>query len=86
MNIPDNYYVLFQQGGASLQFCMVHYNLFIEKSATYVITGYWSKKAVTEARKLGKVNIVAISDYNAFPLEGIQAPVEFMAEFKKANS
>lgn len=62
MNIPDNYHILFLQGGASLQFCMVPFNLFLNgKPADYVNTGVWSKKAITEAKKLGQVNVAADS-------------------------
>ena len=58
--IPDNYRILFLQGGASLQFSMVPMN-FLPKdgSADYVITGSWGKKALKEARKVGGVNIAA---------------------------
>ena len=52
--IPDNYKVLFLQGGASLQFAMVPMNLLGDtKSADYIITGAWSKKALKEAQILG---------------------------------
>ena len=58
--IPDNYHVLFLQGGASLQFSMVPMNLLpAERSADYILTGSWSEKAVTEARRVGTVNIAA---------------------------
>lgn len=59
LRIPDNFRILFLHGGASLQFSMVPMNLLPEGgSADYVQTGSWSEKAVAEARKLGKVNIV----------------------------
>jgi len=62
MNIPDNYRVLFLQGGASLQFAMVPLNLMVKnKKADYVNTGQWTKKAITEAKKFGEVNVVASS-------------------------
>ncbi len=60
MGIPVNYRILFLQGGAHLQFSMIPLNLLRGKaSADYVNTGEWSKKAIGEARKFGKVNIVA---------------------------
>ncbi|MGI6536756.1 MAG: 3-phosphoserine/phosphohydroxythreonine transaminase [Caldicoprobacterales bacterium] len=63
MSIPDNYKVLFLQGGASTQFAMVPLNLFRQtKTADYVNTGNWSKKAISEAKKYGKVNVVASSE------------------------
>jgi phosphoserine aminotransferase len=60
MNIPDNYKVLFLQGGASQQFAMVPLNLLRGKtSADYLNTGAWSKKAIAEAKKFCDVNVVA---------------------------
>jgi len=62
MGIPANYKVLFLQGGASSQFSMIPMNLLRgKKSADYVNTGEWSKKAIQEARKFGAVNVVATS-------------------------
>jgi len=59
MNIPANYKVLFLQGGAHLQFSMIPLNLLRGKaSADYVNTGEWSKKAIAEAKKFCKVNVV----------------------------
>jgi phosphoserine aminotransferase len=66
MNIPDNYKVLFLQGGASSQFAMVPLNLFVNKKADYVNTGQWSKKAIAEAKRYGAVNVVASSDDKTF--------------------
>ncbi|NIP29300.1 MAG: 3-phosphoserine/phosphohydroxythreonine transaminase, partial [Candidatus Dadabacteria bacterium] len=67
MRIPDNYKVLFLQGGASSQFAMVPLNLLKEKTtADYINTGYWSKKAINEAKRLCEVNIVATSEANNF--------------------
>lgn len=66
MEIPDNYKVLFLQGGASLQFSMVPLNLMTTGKADYVLTGVWAKKAVQEARKVGKVNVVASSEDRTF--------------------
>ena len=56
MNIPDNYKVLFLQGGASQQFAMIPMNLMKNRVADYIITGQWAKKAAAEASKYGKVN------------------------------
>jgi len=67
MGIPDNYEVLFLQGGASLQFSMIPMNfLSAETSADYVVTGAWGKKAVTEAERVGKVNVVYNSEFDGF--------------------
>ena len=54
MNIPDNYKVLFLQGGASQQFAAVPMNLMKNKKAGYIVTGQWAKKAAKEAEKLRK--------------------------------
>ncbi len=60
MGIPANYKVLFLQGGASQQFAMIPMNLLRgKKSADYLNTGEWSKKAISEAKKFGAVNVVA---------------------------
>jgi len=61
MGIPDNYKVLFIQGGATLQFSMVPMNLMKGGVACYVETGAWSKKAIAEAKKVGEVKVVASS-------------------------
>src|SRR5690554_609443 len=67
MEIPDNYKVLFLQGGASTQFAMIPLNLFSNsKKADYVNTGVWSKKAIAEAKRYGEVNIVASSEDSTF--------------------
>lgn len=67
MRIPDNYKVLFIQGGATLQFSMVPLNLFRKtKKADYVVTGAWAKKAAEEAARFGEVNIVASSEESIF--------------------
>lgn len=66
MNIPDNYKVLFLQGGASMQFAMVPMNLMKNRVADYIITGQWAKKAATEAEKFGKVNVLATSADKTF--------------------
>jgi phosphoserine aminotransferase len=65
--IPDNYRVLFLQGGASLQFAMVPMNfLSSDRTADYLVTGVWSQKAVKEAKPLGKVHIAATSEASNF--------------------
>ncbi|NLM35147.1 MAG: 3-phosphoserine/phosphohydroxythreonine transaminase [Clostridiales bacterium] len=66
MNIPDNYKVLFLQGGASQQFAMVPMNLMKNKVADYIVTGQWAKKAAAEAKLYGKVNIIASSADKTF--------------------
>ncbi len=61
MGIPDNYKVLFIQGGATLQFSMIPMNLMKNGKAVYIETGAWSKKAITEAKKVGEVIVAASS-------------------------
>ena len=66
LNIPDNYKVLFLQGGASTQFAMIPMNLMKNKVADYIITGQWAKKAYQEACKYGKANAIASSADKTF--------------------
>ncbi|CUH93401.1 3-phosphoserine/phosphohydroxythreonine transaminase [Herbinix luporum] len=66
MNIPDNYKVLFLQGGASQQFAAVPMNLMKNKVADYIITGQWAKKAYQEALIYGKANAIASSADKTF--------------------
>lgn len=66
MNIPDNYKVLFLQGGASQQFAAVPMNLMKNKVADYIITGQWAKKAYEEAKMYGKANAIASSADKTF--------------------
>lgn len=66
MNIPDNYKVLFLQGGASQQFAMIPMNLMKNKVADYIVTGQWAKKAAAEAKIYGKVNVLASSADKTF--------------------
>ena len=61
MGIPDNYKVLFIQGGATLQFAMIPMNLMKNGKAVYIETGAWSKKAIAEAKKYGEVVVAASS-------------------------
>lgn len=66
MNIPDNYKVLFIQGGATLQFSMLPMNLMKNGVADYIVTGAWSKKAFKEAQKFGDVKCIASSEDKNF--------------------
>lgn len=66
MNIPDNYRVLFLQGGASQQFAMIPMNLMKNGVADYIVTGQWAKKAYQEAQKYGKANKIASSEDKTF--------------------
>ena len=66
MGIPENYKVLFLQGGASQQFAMVPMNLMKNRVADYVITGQWAKKAWQEAQLYGQANAVASSADKTF--------------------
>jgi phosphoserine aminotransferase len=67
MNIPDNYKVLFMQGGASLQFACVPMNLMTKnRKADFVKTGQWAKKAISEAKMYGEVNVLASSEDKTF--------------------
>jgi len=77
LNVPDNYSVLFLQGGASTGFLMTIYNLLKEGgSAAYADTGTWSSKAIKEAQRFGDIHIVASSkdkNYNYIP-KGFEIP------------
>lgn len=66
MNIPDNYKVLFLQGGASQQFAMIPMNLMKNGVADFIVTGQWAKKAYQEASKYGKANKIASSEDKTF--------------------
>ena len=66
LKIPDNYKVLFLQGGASQQFAMIPMILMKNKVADYIITGQWAKKAYKEACKYGKANAIASSEDKTF--------------------
>ncbi len=65
LHIPEGYQVLFLGGGASLQFCMIPFNM-LNKKAAYLETGVWAKKAAKEAKFFGDVNIVATSSDKNF--------------------
>ena len=64
--IPDNYRVLFLQGGASLQFAMIPMNLMKNRKADFILTGQWSKKAYKEAGKYGEARVIASSEDQTF--------------------
>ena len=66
LQIPENYKVLFLQGGASLQFAMIPMNLMKNRVADYIVTGQWAKKAWQEAQKYGKANKIASSEDKTF--------------------
>ena len=78
MNIPDNYKVLFLQGGASTQFAMVPMNLLQPgKTASYLNTGVWSKKAIKEAKLIGNVDVAYSSEDTVF--DRVPLPDEYQA-------
>ena len=66
MEIPDNYKVLFLQGGASQQFSAIPMNLMKNKKAGYILTGQWAKKACAEAKRYGEVTVLADSSDETF--------------------
>jgi phosphoserine aminotransferase len=67
MAIPDDYKVLFLQGGASTQFALIPMNLMADrKKADYINTGAWSKKAIAEGRRFGEVNVAGSSEAGGF--------------------
>jgi len=81
MAIPDNYKVLFLQGGASSQFAMVPINLLGDKkSADYMNTGQWSKKAISEAKRFGNVNVIADTTSSNFTTVPDAASLKFDAD------
>ncbi len=83
MSIPDNYKVLFLQGGASSQFAMVPINLLTgpdgqkKTSADYMLTGQWSKKAVAEAKRFCDVNLVVDTSDSKFTTVPAEADLKF---------
>ncbi|NTV12236.1 MAG: 3-phosphoserine/phosphohydroxythreonine transaminase [Zoogloea sp.] len=66
MGIPSNYKVLFLQGGATLQFAQIPMNLLAGRSADYLVTGAWSKKAYKEAQRFGKMRLAASTEAEAY--------------------
>jgi phosphoserine aminotransferase len=77
LNVPDGYHVLFLGGGASMQFCMVPYNL-LQSRAAYLNTGSWASKAIKEAKFFGEVVEVASSKDRNFSYipRGYQLPAD----------
>ncbi|MBD5189198.1 MAG: 3-phosphoserine/phosphohydroxythreonine transaminase [Bacteroidales bacterium] len=65
LQLPEDYHVLFLGGGASLQFCMVPFNI-LEKKAAYINTGTWATNAIKEARIFGEVEVIASSEDTKF--------------------
>ncbi|MCM3573361.1 3-phosphoserine/phosphohydroxythreonine transaminase [Mesobacillus subterraneus] len=81
LNIPDDYEILFLQGGASLQFSMVPMNLLEEGSAaSYVLTGTWSEKALKEAQKIGKAVTAASSKHDNYRSIPSTSEIDIQAE------
>lgn len=66
LQIPENYDILFLQGGAHTQFAMIPMNLMSRGQADYIVTGQWAKRAASEAQKYGRVNIIADSSDQNF--------------------
>lgn len=66
LNVPDNYEILFLQGGATMQFSMVPMNLLKNGKADYIVTGHWSKQGYEEAQKYGDIRLVASSEDKNF--------------------
>ncbi|MBU1145542.1 MAG: 3-phosphoserine/phosphohydroxythreonine transaminase [Firmicutes bacterium] len=66
MNVPDNYKILFLQGGGHTQFSMVPMNLLKKGKADYIVTGEWAKKAFAEAKKYGEITKIASSEDKTF--------------------
>lgn len=83
LSIPDNYKVLFLQGGASQQFAMVPMNLFKNRVGDYIITGQWAKKACQEAKLFGTANAVASSADKTFTYipDGSDLPISENADY-----
>jgi len=81
LGVPFNYRILFLQGGASMQFSMVPMNfLRSDKSADYVVTGAWGKKAVPEARRCGRANVIYSSEAEGFMTVPAQEDLRFSSE------
>lgn len=81
MKIPDNYKVLFLQGGASSQFAMIPMNLASAKrKVDYINTGSWSKKAIAEAKRFADVNIVATTEDSKFTTTPAQSELQLSSD------
>lgn len=89
-SVPDDYDVLFLQGGASLQFCMLPMNLLSPKqTADYLVTGSWSQKAIREAARFGEANVVCSSEESNFdhiPEERRYSPRPVYVHFTSNNT
>jgi len=74
LHVPDNFRILFIQGGASMQFSMIPINFLAkDQTADYVISGFWGRKALAEAQKCGNVNVIytnAAGGYKSLPEQG----------------
>lgn len=66
IGIPENYKVLFLQGGATLQFALIPMNFMVNGKADYINTGVWTKKAIKDAKLFGEVNVIASGEANNF--------------------
>ncbi|HZH35172.1 MAG TPA: 3-phosphoserine/phosphohydroxythreonine transaminase [Pyrinomonadaceae bacterium] len=81
LDLPENYHVLFLQGGASLQFSMIPMNLLgSNQSADYIVTGHWGEKAVKEAKKFGRTNTIFTSAADNFKLIPSQEELTFNSD------
>ena len=81
LSAPDNYKILFLQGGAALQFSMIPMNFLpSERSADFVVTGSWGVKAVSEAAKIGTANVIYTSEANGFRTVPEQAELKFSSD------
>jgi phosphoserine aminotransferase len=79
--VPDNYRILFLQGGAAFQFSMIPINFLpANASADYIVTGTWGKKAVTEAERCGKVNVIYSGEDGGFRSVPSQAELRFTCD------
>ncbi len=76
LQVPENYRILFLQGGASLQFSMIPMN-FLKRAADYVVTGAWGEKAVKEAKKCGNVNVIYTTKEGGFKSVPTQDELDF---------
>lgn len=85
LNIPENYEVLFLQGGATLQFSMLAMNFLVKKGA-YISTGTWSEKAVKEASAIGATEVIASSKADKFSFIPKNIPVTLDADYLHITS
>ena len=78
LGIPDNYTVLFLQGGASTQFAMIPMNFMKNRKAGYIVTGQWAKKAFAEAKLFGEaVELASSADRDIFLYSGLLRPAGY---------